>query len=72
MKMSNDTMKRNGNESFHPQAWAAQYIRTTVRSAVHDRLPVGGWLCDIATSENWQMNTVVRRHRDQSVTTHNL
>jgi len=71
MIMNNDTSKSNGNDQSPPQLWAARYIRSTVRNVVHDRLPVGGWLRDIATSENWRMNTIVRRHRDQSVTTKN-
>ncbi|MDD1687156.1 hypothetical protein [Methanoregula sp.] len=29
-----------------------------------DRMPVGGWIREIATSENWRTTTIVQRHRD--------
>ena len=31
-----------------------------------DRMPAGGWLREIATSENWRTTTIVQRHRDRA------
>lgn len=33
------------------------------------RMPAGGWIREIATSENWRTATIVLRHRDQAATT---
>lgn len=40
-------------------------IVKAVRETPH-RMPAGGWIREIATSENWRTTTVVRRHRDQA------
>ncbi len=37
-------------------------------TAMHHRMPVGGWIREIATSENWRSTTIVRRHRDSAAT----
>ena len=52
---------------------------TTGRAAHHDRdgflcraratphrMPAGGWIRDVATSENWRTTTIVQRHRDRA------
>jgi len=43
-------------------------IIKTVRETPH-RMPAGGWIREIATSENWRTTTIVRRHRDQAAMT---
>jgi hypothetical protein len=30
------------------------------------RMPAGGWLKEVATSENWRTTTIVQRHRDRA------
>ncbi|MGB7787975.1 hypothetical protein [Methanoregula sp.] len=30
------------------------------------RMPAGGWLKEVATSENWRTTTIVLRHRDRA------
>ncbi|WP_292421513.1 hypothetical protein [Methanoregula sp.] len=32
------------------------------------RMPVMGWIREIAPSENWRTTTILRRHRDSSLT----
>jgi hypothetical protein len=39
--------------------------RTGTRAQPH-RMPVMGWIRDIATSENWRTTTIVQRHRDRA------
>lgn len=41
--------------------------QTGTRAHPH-RMPVMGWIRDIATSENWRTTTIVRRHRDSATT----
>jgi hypothetical protein len=38
----------------------------TITRASPRRMPAGGWIREIATSENWRTTTVVRRHRDRA------
>lgn len=40
----------------------------TVTRAHPHRMPAGGWIREIATSENWRTTTIVRRHRDSAAT----
>jgi hypothetical protein len=41
-------------------------------SAEPHQMPAGGWLKDIAMSENWRTTTIVQRHRDRATTTPSL
>jgi hypothetical protein len=43
------------NDALHPAAGTRP-----------QRMPAGGWLRDVATSENWRTNTIVQRHRDRA------
>ena len=29
-------------------------------------MPAGGWIREVATSENWRTTTIVQRHRDRA------
>jgi hypothetical protein len=43
-------------------------ILNAARSTPHC-MPAGGWLAEIATSENWRTTTIVQRHRDRAMMT---
>lgn len=58
------TKKRSGSTTS--SGWDS--LLNAARSTPH-RMPAGGWLTEVATSENWRTTTIVQRHRDQAITT---
>ena len=55
-------------DNYHP-GHAAQQVRdepeSMTRAAPHS-MPAGGWIREIAPSENWRTTTIVQRHRDRA------
>jgi hypothetical protein len=56
-----------GTGLYQARQHAREGSNTGNRARPH-RMPAGGWIQEIAPSENWRTTTIVRRHRD-SVTT---
>ena len=46
---------------------AREEFHAGTRAQPH-RMPVMGWIREIAPSENWRTTTILRRHRDSSLT----
>jgi len=53
-----------GTETGHTQHHAREGSHHSTRTHP-SRMPVGGWLKEVATSENWRTTTIVQRHRDR-------
>ncbi|MCK9579412.1 MAG: hypothetical protein M0Q92_03055 [Methanoregula sp.] len=52
---------RPGHAAHHARDWSP----CEMQASPH-RMPAGGWIRDIATSENWRTTTIVQRHRDRA------
>ena len=52
-----------GTGTGHAPLYAFDGSHSSTRSGPC-RMPAGGWLREVATSENWRTTTIVQRHRD--------
>jgi hypothetical protein len=62
------TTDNNQNTELTP-ARAVRPVLEGLLKAVREtprRMPAGGWLKEVATSENWRTTTIVQRHRDRA------
>ncbi|NMB79159.1 MAG: hypothetical protein GYA23_08705 [Methanomicrobiales archaeon] len=57
----------NETETGHAAHHARSGSDATTPVSPH-RMPAGGWIREIATSENWRTTTIVQRHRDRAAT----
>jgi hypothetical protein len=53
---------------LHRAQQQAREDSLTGNRARPQRMPVMGWIREIAHGENWRTATIVRRHRDSAVT----
>ena len=66
--MNTDLTHTETNHPFHAAHHDRDGSNCTIRAGP-DRMPAGGWIREIATSENWRTTTIVQRHRDRAAMT---
>jgi hypothetical protein len=63
--MTTTTSQNSGTGTGHAPHHAREGSHHSVRTH-QSRMPAGGWLREVATSENWRTTTIVQRHRDRA------
>jgi hypothetical protein len=51
---------------LRPAGHPDQDVLHPAASTHPQRMPAGGWIRDVALSENWRTTTIVQRHRDRA------
>jgi len=63
--MNTDQTHTNKDLPAHAAPHERDKPDSMTRAEPH-RMPAGGWIREIATSENWRTTTIVQRHRDRA------